>query len=193
MLGRLTGALVWHTFLVQFFCVGYTQRGAWPFLVIASVFALLGLIAWVRWAQMLGDLLRYGNSFLAYDEFPYFLGGTLRARLRAPRHLAAVNSLSLTLRCVQERRASGTGNNRRSQVPARTQRDYPRPQPPAISSARNSRRISPSRHKLTTARRHAAHLLANEARRSPRRRLPGHFLSRLQNVNHSRRPPHPKS
>jgi hypothetical protein len=117
MLGRLTGALVWNAFLVPFFWVGYTQRGAWPFLVIASVFALTGLIAWVRWAQMLGDLLRYGNSFLAYDEFPYFLGGTLRARLRAPRHLAAVNSLSLTLRCVQERYVtSGTGNSRRSQV-----------------------------------------------------------------------------
>src|SRR5258707_918157 len=84
-----------------------------PFMVIASVFALIGLIAWVRWAQMLGDLLRYGNSFLAYDEFPYFLGGTLRARLRAPRHLAAVNSLSFTLRCVQERYVTtGAGNNR---------------------------------------------------------------------------------
>ena len=117
MVGRLTGALVWNAFLVPFFWVGYTQRGAWPFLVIASVFALLGLIAWVRWAQMLGDLLRYGNSFLAYDEFPYFLGGTLRARLRAPRHLAAVDSLSFTLRCVQERYVTtGAGNNRRSQV-----------------------------------------------------------------------------
>ena len=84
---------------------------------LMAALVVLGLIAWVRWAQMLGDLLRYGNSFLAYDEFPYFLGGTLRARLRAPRHLAAVNSLSFTLRCVQERYVTtGAGNNRRSQV-----------------------------------------------------------------------------
>jgi hypothetical protein len=117
MLGRLLGALVWNTFLVPFFWVGYTQRGAWLFFLIASLFALIGFVFWVRWAQMLGDLLRYGNSFLSYDEFPYFLGGTLRARLRAPRHLAAVNSLSFTLRCVQERYVTtGTGNNRRSQV-----------------------------------------------------------------------------
>jgi len=68
-------------------------------------------------AEQLGDLLRYGNSFLAYEEFPYFLGGTLRARLRAPRHLAVLNSLSFTLRCVQERYVTtGAGNNRRSQV-----------------------------------------------------------------------------
>jgi hypothetical protein len=117
MLGRLLGALVWNSFLLPFFWVGYTQRGAWLFLVVASLFALIGLIFWVRWAQMLGDLLRYGNSFLSYDEFPYFLGGTLRARLRAPHHLAVLNSLSFTLRCVQERYVtSGTGNNRRSQV-----------------------------------------------------------------------------
>lgn len=117
MLGRLLGALVWNTFLVPFFWVGYTQRGAWIFFVFASLFALIGLVFWVRWAQMLGDLLRYGNSFLAYDEFPYFLGGSVRARLRAPRHLASVNSLSFTLRCVQERYiTTGTGNNRRSQV-----------------------------------------------------------------------------
>jgi hypothetical protein len=110
MLGRLLGALVWNTFLVPFFWIGYTQRGTWMFLVFASLFALIGLVFWVRWAQMLGDLVRYG-------EFPYFLGGTLRARLRAPRHLEVVNSLSFSLRCVQERYVTtGAGNNRRSQV-----------------------------------------------------------------------------
>ena len=117
MVNRLLAALMWNTFLVPFFWIGATQRGTWPFLIFASLFALIGLVFWVRWAQMLGDLIRYGNSFLAYDEFPCFLGGTLRARLRAPRHLAVIDSLSFTLRCVQERYVTtGTGNNRRSQV-----------------------------------------------------------------------------
>src|SRR5215469_8668080 len=117
MVGRLVGALVWNLFLVPFFWIGYTQRGAWLFFAIASLFALLGIFFWVRWAQMCGELLRYGNSFLAYDEFPFFLGGTLRARLRAPRHLALIDSLTLTLRCVQERYiTTGSGSDRSSRV-----------------------------------------------------------------------------
>lgn len=117
MLGRLLGALLWNSFLTPFFWIGFTQRGAWFFAVVAGLFALIGLIFWVRWVQMLGDLVRYGNSFLAYDEFPYFLGGTLRARLRAPRHLAAIDTLSFTLRCVQERYiTTGSGSHRSTQV-----------------------------------------------------------------------------
>ena len=117
MLNRLVAALVWNAFLAPFFWVGYTQRGAWLFLVVASLFALLGLILWARWLKMLADLLRYGNSFLAYDTFPYFLGGTLRARLRAPRHLALLNSMTLTLRCIQERYVTtGSGRDRTTRV-----------------------------------------------------------------------------
>ena len=117
MVGRLVGALVWNLFLMPFFWIGYTQRGAWLFFAVASLFALLGIFFWVRWAQMLADLIRYGNSFLGYDEFPYFLGGTMRARLRAPRHLGLIDSLTLTLRCVQERYiTTGSGSNRSSRV-----------------------------------------------------------------------------
>ena len=117
MLGRLLSAILWNTFLVPFFWIGITQRGAWVFAIFAGLFALIGLIFWIRWAQMLADLLRYGNSFLAYDEFPYFLGCTLRARLRAPNHLPAIDTLTLTLRCVQERYVTtGSSNNRSTQV-----------------------------------------------------------------------------
>jgi len=117
MLSRLLAALVWNGFLIPFFWVGYTQRGAWLFLVVASFFALIGLIFWARWIKMLADLIRYGNSFLSYDSFPYFLGGTLRARLRAPRHLTSLNALTLTLRCIQERYVTtGSGRDRSTRV-----------------------------------------------------------------------------
>jgi hypothetical protein len=117
MVNRLLGAVFWNVFLVPFFWIGYTQRGAWMFFAFASLFALFGIFFWVRWAQMAADLLRYGNSFLSYDGFPFFLGGTLRARLRAPRHLAEVNSLTLTLRCIQERYiTTGYGRDRSSRV-----------------------------------------------------------------------------
>lgn len=117
MLGRLVAALIWSIFLVPFFWIGLAHRGAWLFTVVASIFALVGLIFWYRWAQMLADLIFHGNSYLSYDSFPYFLGGNFRARLRAPNHLAAVGELKLTLRCVQEKYVtSGTGEDRTSQV-----------------------------------------------------------------------------
>ncbi len=117
MLKRLLAAMVWTAFLVPFAWVGTNVRGAWPFLVAVGIFGLLGLIFWFRWAAMLLDLLRYGNSFLAYESFPYSLGGTLRARLRSPHHVSAIDELTLTLRCVQEEYVTtGTGENRTTNV-----------------------------------------------------------------------------
>lgn len=116
MLKRLLAALAWNAFLVPFAWIG-TQRGVWPFLIASVIFALLGLIFWYRWAAMLLDLLRYGNSYLSYESFPFALGGTLRARLRAPRHISAIDQLTATLRCVQEQYVtSGTGQNRSTSV-----------------------------------------------------------------------------
>lgn len=117
MLGRLLAALVWTAILIPFFWVGLNVRGAWMFLIFSSIFGLIGLVFWYRWAQMLADLLRYGNSFLSYHGFPYFLGGALQARLRAPHHVSDMDALTLTLRCVQERYVtSGSGNNRTIRV-----------------------------------------------------------------------------
>jgi hypothetical protein len=118
MLQRLVAALVWNAFLIPLFWVGLNQRGFGRlFLVIAGLFALIGLVFWARWIHMLADLLRYGSSFLCYDEFPYLLGQTLRVHLRAPLHVSSMNQLVLTLRCVQEKYlTTGSGNNRRTLV-----------------------------------------------------------------------------
>lgn len=118
MLQRLVAALLWNVFLIPFFWVGLNERGVGRiFLVFASLFALLGLALWVRWIEMLAEFLRYGNSFLFYDEFPFFLGQTLRVRLQAPHHVGRLDELALTLRCVQERYVTtGTGENRITRV-----------------------------------------------------------------------------
>ena len=117
MLGRLLAALGWNAFLIPFFWIGLTVREARVFLIFSTIFALIGLVFWYRWAQMLADLLRYGSGFLNYDSFPYFLGETLRARLRAPHHVSDIDALTLTLRCVQEKYVtSGSGNNRSTRV-----------------------------------------------------------------------------
>jgi hypothetical protein len=117
MLKRLMAALVWTVFLIPFGWIGANEKGAWPFLVGAVIFGLLGLIFWYRWATMLLDLLRYGNSYLSYDSFPYSLGGALGARLRSPHDVSTIDELTLTLRCVQEKYVtSGSGENRTSNV-----------------------------------------------------------------------------
>ncbi len=117
MIKRLLSALLWNAFLVPFAWIGAKEKGAWPFLVGAGIFGLLGLIFWYRWAARLFDLLRYGNSFLAYDSFPYSRGGSLRARLRSPHHISAIDELTLTLRCVQEKYVTtGTGRDRTTNV-----------------------------------------------------------------------------
>src|SRR5262249_23981222 len=118
MLGRLLAALFWSGMLVTPFWMGLNGiRGAWILLTFSLFFALLGLIFWWRWAVMLTRLLRYGWSFLGYDSFPYVLGGTLRGRLGAPRHIADFGSLTVILRCVQEQYGTtGTGEDRSSIV-----------------------------------------------------------------------------
>jgi hypothetical protein len=118
MLGRFLAALGWNAFLIPFFWVGLNVRGMGRvFLVFATLFALIGLVLWGRWLQMLGELFRYGNTFFVYDEFPYFLGQTFRARLRAPHHVYALDELTFTLRCIQEKYVTtGSGQNRTTRV-----------------------------------------------------------------------------
>jgi hypothetical protein len=118
MLGRLVAALGWNAFLIPFFWVGLKVHGPGRmFLVFATLFALIGLIFWGRWLQMLGEVVRYGNTFFVYDEFPYFLGQTFHGRLRAPHHISALDELTFTLRCVQEKYVTtGCGQNRTTSV-----------------------------------------------------------------------------
>ncbi len=114
MLKRLLAVLGWNLFLVPFAWVGIMH--SWPFLVGAIVLGLFGLILWGRWWTMLLDLLRYGNSYLSYEGFPYSLGGPLRAQLRLRRHASMLDELTLTLRCVQEKYVTTKDMNNRSQT-----------------------------------------------------------------------------
>jgi hypothetical protein len=114
MLKRLLTAMMWNIFLVPFAWVGITH--SWPFLAVAIVLGLFGLFLWYRWWTMLVDLLRYGNSYLSYEGFPYSLGSTLRAQLRAPRHVSMIDELTLTLRCVQEKYVTTRDMNNREET-----------------------------------------------------------------------------
>lgn len=118
MVSRFFSVVAWNALLIPFFWIGLNQRGMGRiFLLFASLFALAGLIFWARWLKTLADLIRYGNSFLSYDSFPFFLGSSLNARLRLHRHFEAIDELTLTFRCVQEKYVTtGSGRNRTTQV-----------------------------------------------------------------------------
>jgi hypothetical protein len=117
MIKRFLGAVCWTAFVIPFIWIGMTQRGTWMFAVVGFIFLALSLIFWTRWLKMVAEVLRYGNSFLAFDQFPYFLGSSFHARLRAPAHIQNLDQLTFTLRCVQEAYVtSGTGENRSSSV-----------------------------------------------------------------------------
>jgi hypothetical protein len=114
---RFATALGWCAFVLPFGWVGLEAPGERPFLYFAIAFELMGLFLWYRWGVALLDYFRYGNTYLRYDSAPYFVGGALHAHLRAPRHLAAIDELTLTLRCVQERYVTtGTGRDRSTSV-----------------------------------------------------------------------------
>jgi hypothetical protein len=114
---RLIMACAWTAFISIFVYIGFTARGAWPFAAFGSLFGLLGLVFWYRCGAMLFDYLRYGNSRLDFGAFPFFVGGRLEARLRAPRHVDSLDELTLNFRCVQERYiTSGAGQERTQQV-----------------------------------------------------------------------------
>jgi hypothetical protein len=114
---RLLATLFVAAILVPFVWMGLNIPGKGSFLIFSLPFPLVMLRFWYQWTQQLARQLRYNNRFLSYDDFPYFLGGALRARLRAPHHISEIDALTITLRCVQERYITTVrGNERETQV-----------------------------------------------------------------------------
>ncbi|MGH9716106.1 MAG: hypothetical protein ACRD4R_05165 [Candidatus Acidiferrales bacterium] len=113
MLRRLLAALGWTVILSLLAWVGMRQPDGWPIWAALCLFSLCCLMLWSRWAASVFELGRYGDTYLHFGEFPFRLGAKLRARLRAPRHMAAIEQLTITLRCVQEHHSTeGDGTSR---------------------------------------------------------------------------------
>ncbi len=182
MLKRLLSALLWNAFLVPFAWIGAKEKGAWPFLVAAGIFGLLGLIFWYRWATRLFDLLRYGNSFLAYDSFPY-------SRRREPSRAPSFPAPHLGNRRTYAHSPLRPGtirHHRQRQGPhdecclLRALRRHLNLQPRPVDRPRRQRHLHGIPPALRSAghhpRRHASHLLGNRSQRqSPRRGLRSHL------------------
>jgi hypothetical protein len=119
MLKRLLAALIWTAFLVPFGWLGASEKGARIFLYAAAFLGLVGLVFWFRWAAMLRCCLISCATETAISSTNLFriFSAERFARLRCSRHISAIEQLTLTLRCVQEKYVtSGTGSNRTTNV-----------------------------------------------------------------------------
>jgi hypothetical protein len=108
----LTAALIGSALVAPFIWVALGNPFAWAFDLFVGILALLPGLTWWRWFAMLRRASRFGSSFLTYDTFPFFVGNTLRARLQVRRNLESIQSLTLTLRCVQEKYVTTGGSKR---------------------------------------------------------------------------------
>jgi hypothetical protein len=103
VLGRLLAALAWTLIFSLFAWVGILKPDGWPIWAALCLFGVCCLMIWGRWAVAVFQLMNYGDGSLSFGDFPFRLGGKLRATLRIPQHLSVMYQLTITLRCVQEK------------------------------------------------------------------------------------------
>jgi hypothetical protein len=85
------------------------------FKVVAPLFDLILLLVWWKAAVGIARAIRFGNSRLAFDHFPYRLSDTVQIGWIPPRAMVRAEKGSFTLRCVEEyyeERGSGDDRNR---------------------------------------------------------------------------------
>ena len=99
----LTTSVVMMLFLAPFHWIGLTQRGAGVFLVVTLIFDVFVLAYVVRAVHLALRYVRLGTSRLTLERVPCMLGEHLEATLTPARPIPGVQSLELTLRCVEER------------------------------------------------------------------------------------------
>lgn len=81
--------------------------------------ALVGLFDGIAVLMALGVVwalvhrLKFGRPYLRFEDFPFVLGGALRARLKPARGLSRCERMTLILRCVEvETVVRGSGRSR---------------------------------------------------------------------------------
>lgn len=85
--------------------------------IVVGIFDII-LIAGVSYATYLTfQRMKYGQTRLRFNTFPFFLGETLDLEFVSPKGIGLFEKMTLTLRCIQERyEIRGVGKNRRQKV-----------------------------------------------------------------------------
>lgn len=113
---RFLTSLAWTLFLGLFLSpfnyFAWKDAGAMGcFILLIVLFDLIAAAMLVQTLLYAVHELKYGRSRLRFERFPFFLGDALEARLHAGRSLHRYQTLSFTLRCVEESvRSDGDGN-----------------------------------------------------------------------------------
>jgi hypothetical protein len=72
-------AMISTAIVAPFGWVAFGNPLAWAFDLFVATLALFPIYAWWQWLVVLAQALRFGNSFLRYDTFPFFAGSALSA------------------------------------------------------------------------------------------------------------------
>lgn len=102
-------------FLSVFNWVAWFARAPFLFKIIVPIFDLIMLLVWWKAITELARAIRFGNSRVTFDHFPYRLSGTIQLGWVPPAGISRVEKGSFTLRCVEEYyevRSSGKNRSR---------------------------------------------------------------------------------
>jgi hypothetical protein len=107
---RMGAELFIVVFLIPFYYWGF-HSGVGPLVIgICAVFDLIGLCLVIHAMFLLLRWLKYGDSRLQFESFPFFLGDVLDAVLVTSKDIRGCRRARFTLRCIQERvEITGTG------------------------------------------------------------------------------------
>jgi hypothetical protein len=113
----IPGMLFLCLFLTPFnYIAFFVEEVPWIVAGVIGLFDLLVLLGFGVILYKLAQGLKYGTGRLVLDRFPFFLGGPLEGRFKSGAPIEA-ESISLTLRCVQERyETRSSGRNSQSRV-----------------------------------------------------------------------------
>jgi hypothetical protein len=119
----LLAQFVWTAFLSVFlapfnYFVFVAPQKDIPFWVkgLVGFFDLIPVLMLVGIVTTLWHAAKYGGSYLRFGSFPFHLGGTLDVRLSTRRPIGSFETMTCTLRCIEERtelrRTSRGGSSR---------------------------------------------------------------------------------
>jgi hypothetical protein len=116
---RATQLVMMASFMSLFFSVmnwiAWFAKAPFLFKIVAPLFDLILLLVWWKAALEMARAIRFGNSRVVFDHFPYALNESVQLGWMPPRGIARAEKGSFTLRCVEEyyeERGSGSDRNR---------------------------------------------------------------------------------
>jgi len=89
-------------FLSVFNWVAWFARAPFLFKIIVPIFDLIMLLVWWKAITELARAMRFGNSRVTFDHFPYHLRDTVQMGWVPPAGISRAEKGSFTLRCVEE-------------------------------------------------------------------------------------------